>query len=236
MPRQPRPFVPGYPAHLRLRGVNRQDIFLADGDRLFFIEALRTACAKFGVSVHAYVLMTNHVHLLASQAGDRGFANVMQSVGRRYVAYFNRRRASTGTLWEGRYRAVVVNTDTYLSACYRYVEQNPVRAGLAASAGDYLWSSNRSNASCREDSLVTPHSWYLDLGNCPESRARAYRAIFTPLDRETLERIRHDSCHEDAIGDLGFRKEVSEKLGRSIERKPRGWPAGKKRRREDVKQ
>jgi REP element-mobilizing transposase RayT len=106
MPRQPRPFVPGYPAHLRLRGVNRQDIFRVDGERLFFIEALRTACAKFGVSVHAYVLMTNHVHLLASQAGDGGFANVMQSLGRRYVAYFNRRHARTGTLWEGRYRAV----------------------------------------------------------------------------------------------------------------------------------
>jgi putative transposase len=229
MPRQPRPFVPGYPAHLRLRGVDRQDIFLTDGDRLFFIDALRSACIKFGVEVHAYVLMTNHVHLVASQTSPGGFANAMQSVGRRYVAYFNRRRARTGTLWEGRYRAVLVDTDFYLSACYRYVEQNPVRAGLVTAARDYLWSSNRANASGREDSLVTPHSWYLDLAGCPQSRAEAYRTIFIPLDKETLERIRYATCYEYALGDAAFLTEVAAKLGRSTERKPRGWPAGKKR-------
>ena len=150
---------------------------MTDADRLFFLEALRTATRGTGVAIHAYVLMTNHVRLLATQVASGGFANAMQSVGRRYVAYFNRRHSRTGTLWEGRYHASLVASDFYLLACYRYIEQNPVRAGLARGAVDYLWSSHRFHALSRPDSLVTPHDAYLAMGEDPDKRAAGYRAV-----------------------------------------------------------
>jgi putative transposase len=155
--------------------------------------------------------MTNHVHILITPATPAGISNVMQSVGRRYVRYFNSAQQRTGTLWEGRYRATPIDSDRYLLTCYRYVELNPVRAGLVKEPGDYRWSSFRANAFGEPDPLVSPHKLYLALGGDAESRRAAYRRLFiTTLDENTLSQIREASNKSWALGDEQFRLRITE--------------------------
>jgi putative transposase len=159
--------------------------------------------------------MTNHVHLLVTPESDSGISRVMQSVGRRYVRYFNDLHGRTGTLWEGRYRASLVQADSYLFACYRYIELNPVRAGLAAQPRDYAWSSHHANAFGREDPIVTPHEAYRALGAGSRERAAAYRALFDKaLDKVTLDAIRDATNKGWALGSRRFRDEIAGLLGR----------------------
>jgi putative transposase len=160
-----------------------------------FRKYLAAACLDHGCHVHAYVLMSNHVHLVMSPESPDGIGRVVQAVGRRYVPFFNRSTGRTGALWEGRYRATVIDTEAYLLACYRYVELNPVRAGMVLSAGDYPWSSYRANALGYEDTLVTPHERFITLGR------EAYRDLVDfPLDNSTLEEIRAASHRGWALG------------------------------------
>ncbi|MHB8759669.1 MAG: transposase [Thiobacillus sp.] len=216
MARLPRYVIPGQPQHIIQRGNNRQAIFAADEDYAFFRDALVEAAARHGLTIHSYVWMTNHVHLLATPAREESIGKTFQSVGRRYVQYFNHAYGRSGTLWEGRYRATVVDSERYLLTLMRYIELNPVRAGMVAAPRDYPWSSYRANALGKrgpDADWVTPHEQYARLGRDEAARRKAYRALFTAtIDADDLATIR-DCTHKGwALGGLRFRQEI-EALG-----------------------
>lgn len=178
MARQPRQAIVAFPHHVIQRGHNRQRVFVDDEDRRQYLGWLQEASAAHGLAVHAYVLMDNHVHLLATPERESALSVTMQAVGRRYVRWFNRRHERTGTLFEGRFRSSLVEADRYLLACQRYIELNPVRAGMVGSVDAWPWSSHRHHAGLRVDPLVRPHPTVWALGNTPFERERAYRALF----------------------------------------------------------
>ena len=215
MARHPRYAVAGIPQHVIQRGNNRAAVFARPADYERFLLYLREACDRHACLVHSYVLMTNHVHLLVTPTRPTGIARVMQSVGRRYVQHFNRWQRRTGTLWEGRYKAVVVDTDAYLLTCYRYIERNPVRAGLVAEPGAYRWSSYGANAFGWPDPLVTPHLLYLQLGRSERARRAAYRALCAvELDAWAANTLRRATESGWALGDGRFCREVERSAGR----------------------
>lgn len=199
MARLPRFTVPGQPQHIIQRGNNRQIIFAAEADYQFFRDALVEAAAKHGLHIHAYVWMTNHIHLLATPQYEHSISKVFQSVGRKYVQYFNYTYKRSGTLWEGRYLATVVDSEQYLLTVMRYIELNPVRAGMAQSLADYPWSSyayNAHGASGLNVDWLTPHEEYLRLGQNATARQLAYQALFkTEIAGADLKQIR-DSTHK----------------------------------------
>ena len=178
MPRRPRHCIANTPLHIVQRGVNRQDCFLKTDDYRSYLAALLETSTHYGVAVHAYVLMTNHVHLLVSPMSDDGASRMMQQLGRKYVSYFNKSHARTGTLWEGRFKSSVIDSSHYLFACHRYIELNPVRAGIATTPGDYEWSRYRSNALGHFYEYVTPHIEYYALGKDKAERCRKYQRLF----------------------------------------------------------
>jgi putative transposase len=232
MARLPRLFAPDVPAHITVRGNDRQDIFHCDGDRLFFRSSLKSACDRYGVTLHGYVLMSNHVHLLATGAEPVSIPRTMQQVGRQYVWYFNSRYARTGTLWEGRYRATLVDTDGYLLMCHRYIDNNPIRAGIVAHPAEYPWSSYRHYALAVDDELVTPHVTLLELGQTPERRAQAYRRLVaTALDDAVLHRIRHSSLNGWALGGEDFCRRLERQGARRTRPLRCGFPKGRRRSR-----
>ena len=213
--RHPRYAIPGFPQHVIQRGNNRSALFVDDSDYRFFHDCLRAACERHECRVHAYVFMTNHVHLLVTPTTAMGISRVMQSVGRRYVRRFNDRYQRTGTLWEGRHKATLINSEQYLFACYRYIELNPVRAGMVSDPTAYPWSSFRSNALGERDPLVTQHEQYGVLGTDAGTRQSAYRALFeTELDGDTLASIREATNTEWVLGDKRFCDEIASCLGR----------------------
>ncbi len=223
MARQPRFILPGYPQHVIQRGNNRHVIFADEADYQCYLDTLAEACDRFDCRVHAYVLMTNHVHMLMTPDRAAGIGKVMQSLGRRYVQYFNRRYRRTGTLWEGRYKAALLDTESYLMACYRYIELNPVRAGLAARPDDYPWSSYRCNALGETDALVKSHELYLLLAETAVRRYSAYRALFTTaLEGSAVAAIREATNKAWVLGDDRFRLEIGDLLQRQAAPKPRG--------------
>lgn len=163
MPRKPRLFLPDQPQHVVVRGHNRDPILARHEDFRFLYKSLREAAEHNALVVHAWVFMHNHIHLLATPEDERSLPRTMQSVGRRYAQYFNRTYHRSGALWEGRYKSGLVDTDRYLLACYRYIELNPVRAGVVRRPEDYPYSSYHKNALGKPDGLVIPHEIYLDL-------------------------------------------------------------------------
>ena len=175
MARHPRVTVPGVAVHIVQRGVNRQRCFSSDGDYLVYLCILRKALERSGCALHAYCLMTNHVHLLLTPAEEGSCSQLMYEVGQRYVPYFNRRHMRTGTLWQGRFRSCLVDSREYVLSCYRYIELNPVRAGMVAAAADYRWSSYRTNIGQHDDAVVTAHPEYEALAADTASRRFAYR-------------------------------------------------------------
>ena len=176
MARLARYFAEGQPQHLIQRGNNREPIFSADEDYLFYTECLQEAAERHRCAIHAYALMTNHTHLLATPETQSSLPKMMQSIGRRYVQYFNYTYSRTGTLWEGRYKATVVDSEAYLLTCMRYIELNPVRAGMVEEPSDYRWSSYGVNALGKHDRLCTPHSLYKRIGRSAEERQAGYTA------------------------------------------------------------
>jgi putative transposase len=207
MARLPRLTLPGYPHHIIQRGNNRQMIFADTQDFATMMALLAENAHKFAVAVHAYVLMDNHFHLLATPATAEALPLMMQAVGRSYVRYFNQRHARTGTLWEGRYRSTLIETERYLLACMVYIDLNPVRAGMVAQPGAWQWSSHAHYLGQRIDKLVTPHALYWALGNTPFAREAAYAGIGAGrhwhrgapggFDRRGIERLgvgRHRIC------------------------------------------
>ena len=179
MPRQARLVVPDVAMHVVQRGHNRHACFWHDTDRLVYLALLHQLAGKNGCAVHAYVLMTNHVHVLLTPRGEDSCAGLMRNLGQRYVQYVNRRYVRSGTLWEGRYRSCLVDSAEYVLACHRYIELNPVRAGMAPSAADYRWSSHHGNAGMSENKLLTPHCEYVALSEGDQQqRKSAYRGLF----------------------------------------------------------
>jgi putative transposase len=180
MPRRARLSLPNVPVHIIQRGNNRQACFFADEDYRNYLDWLAEYAGKTGCRVHAYVLMTNHVHLLisAEQGGSSGA--LMKAVGQRYVQYVNRSYRRSGTLWEGRFRSCLTQEETYLLACQRYIELNPVHADMVAHPAEYRWSSYRANAQGEEDALVRPHPLYEALGRDAASRQATYRQVYEP--------------------------------------------------------
>jgi putative transposase len=171
MPRIARCVLAGYPLHVVQRGINRNPCFIANGDYATYLRFLTKLAPQFGCAVHAYCLMTNHVHLLLTPAYSEACALLMKNLGQRYVQWFNHRTGRGGTLWGGRFRSCVVTTDDYVLACYRYIELNPVRARMVPSPGDYPWSSYAANAEGAPNGLITRHGAYEALG------AQAYRGM-----------------------------------------------------------
>jgi putative transposase len=182
MPRRPRLALAGFPHHVVQRGNDRQAIFRDDVDRRHYLNVMRELAGELQVAINAYVLMPNHVHLLLTPAVDgKALSRLMQGLGRRYVRRFNDRHGRTGSLWEGRFFSSLIEADRYLFACYRYIELNPVRAGLVTAPEEFQWSSHRHHIGLSLDPIVSDHSLFWGLGNTPFDRQRAYQALFEPL-------------------------------------------------------
>jgi len=217
MARSPRIDVPGLPQHLILRGNNRTACFHSDLDRHVFLKYLREALEETGCVMHAYVLMTNHVHLLVTAHEAGVISRLMQSVGRRYARYVNTSQNRTGTLFEGRFKSSVVDTELYFLTVMRYIELNPVRAGMVVHPGDYPWSSFRQNASGAPSGLVTPHPQYEALGHDGLARRQAYLALFDgEFSDEALHEIRLHINKCRALGSDSFRDSLAARLGRPV--------------------
>jgi putative transposase len=223
MARQPRYVLPGQPQHVIQRGNNRDVIFVSGADYRFYLEKLKDACDRTGCEVHAYVLMTNHVHLLMTPQDENSLGRAMQSLGRRYVQYFNHRYRRTGTLWEGRYRATLIDAENYLLTCYRYIELNPVRADMVSHPANYPWSSYRSNALGQSDILVSEHALYRRLGTNDKERCHRYRALFDhSIGNETLQTIREATNKAWVLGNDRFRTRIEDLVNRQTAPKTRG--------------
>ena len=207
------------------RGNNREVIFSSAEDYEMLHALLLENAQKFGLLVHAYVFMANHFHLLVTPESGDGLPRMMQAVGRRYVRYFNDRYGRSGTLWEGRYRSTLVQSDRYLLACMAYIDLNPVRAGLVREAKDYDWSSHRRYIGQREDKLVSPHSLFWGLGNTPFAREAAYadlvRAGITPVQQADLTR---SALSGWALGEESFVADLQKYTARRVVKKQAGRP------------
>ena len=219
MARLPRIVVPGQALHIVQRGNNRQAIFFAEDDYRFYLEALGQSARKTECQIHVYVLMTNHVHLLMTPQSKEGPSRLMQSVGRSYVRYVNATYGRSGTLWEGRFKSALVDSEEYFLVCSRYVELNPVRAEMVESPGDYHWSSYRANALGVMDALISPHLLYRALGASLDERRCAYKAIVDMrLDAGEFDVVRVGTEKGEVLGSEHFRQEIENKLRRRIER------------------
>jgi putative transposase len=223
MPRPPRIVIPGQPLHIIQRGNNRAPCFFADEDHRFYLDNLKDASIRYGCRIHAYVLMTNHVHLLLTPELAESPSAVLQSVGRRYVRYVNQVYRRTGTLWEGRFKSTLIDSERYLLVCSRYIELNPVRARMVAQPGGYRWSSYRHNALGQTDALLTPHMLYENLGSDTTQRCAAYRALFgVQTDPAELQAIRSATESGTVLGNDRFKENIEMTLKRRIERLPHG--------------
>lgn len=223
--RRPRLELPGTPLHITHRGVNRGATFIDDEDFAVYMQALEQTSREQGVLIHGYVLMTNHVHLLVSAGVVGAVSRMMQALGRRYVRAFNARYGRTGTLWEGRYKSCLVDSDRYLLACLRYIELNPVRAAMVVQPWDYRWSSVHGHLGLHEDCRLTPHAGYLALGRDAVERVADYRRLLMEsLSDDVLADIRSHMRQERALGSPAFQSMVEETLNRPVEVRPQGRP------------
>lgn len=228
MARLPRLDLPGIPQHIVQRGNDRKPCFAAAIDFAQYRRELVEAALKHGCAVHAYVLMTNHVHLLVTPTAARAVPRMMQAIGRRYVGCFNARYRRTGTLWEGRFKAALVDSEHYLLTCYRYIELNPVRAGMVAHPIDYPWSSHPCNAIGDHDPILTPHPLYLALGATDTQRQQAYRRCFeTEAPTQALADLRLHTQQTRPWGSDRIRRQIGALTQRAVEVRPRGRPASR---------
>jgi putative transposase len=225
MARLPRLVVPGYPHHIIHRGHNRQTLFESEDDYRFFLELLATNAQKFALAVHAYVLMPNHIHLLATPQDETAIAKVMQSVGLNYTMRFNWRRERTGSVWEGRYKMTVVDTDRYCLTCQAYIELNPVRAGMVARPEDALWSSYRNHAGLHAETWLTPHPTYWALGNTPFAREAAYRAMVEAgIPESDVTQLTESALKGWPTGNAHFMGKLKDQSARPIAKSRPGRP------------
>ena len=225
MPRKPRFFLPGVPAHIVNRGHSREPVFFERSDYRAYLDWLDEAAVRYGCAIHAYVLMTNHVHILTTPRDKHGISRMMQYVGRHYVPYINHTYGTSGSIWEGRFKASLVSDEQYLVACMRYIELNPVRADMVSSPSEYPWSSYQSNALGHDDSLITPHPVYLALAKTAHARFAAYKAMFSAhVDEKDILDIRKAVQTGTPLGNDYFREKIEKKLGQKVGYDRRGRP------------
>ncbi len=225
MARLPRLTVAGYPHHVIQRGNNRQAIVKTDADREVLLELMGENAKKHQVAINAYVLMDNHFHLLLTPETNDGVPLMMQAVGRRYVRYFNDLHQRTGTLWEGRYKSTLIQTDRYLLACMAYLDLNPARAGMVVEPKEYRWSSHRHFIGQTHDRRITPHSLYWTLGNTPFAREAAYtELVHAGLATDAQNAITHATLHGWALGDADFVETLQKQTTRRISEARAGRP------------
>ena len=223
MPRLPRLNLPGVPQHVIQRGNNKQVSFFSDKDYAVYLDKLKLYSEKFGVAVHSYILMTNHVHLLMTPETEKGVSQLMQSLGRYYVRYINQTYDRTGTLWEGRYKSTLVDSDNYFLTVSRYIELNPVRAGMVAHPAEYPWSSYQYNALGKPIELITPHILYQGLAKTEKTRQKRYTALFDKMIPDyTLEEIRNSINRAWVLGDERFKRQIEKQTGRRASPLSRG--------------
>lgn len=225
MPRQPRLVVPDVAVHIVQRGNDRQACFRQESDYLVYLLHLRQLARKTACRLHAYCLMTNHVHLLLTPPDARACISLMRDLGQRYVQYFNRRYGRTGTLWEGRFRSCLVESARYVLACYRYIELNPVRAGLVVNAADYRWSSHATNAHGRADAHLYAHPEYVALGTTELARRASYAGLFErSLEPTLVDSIRSATHGGFPLAEAAFKSGLADRLGRKVQRGRAGRP------------
>jgi len=217
MPRLPRVMSAGFPQHVIQRGNNCEACFFAETDYAVYLHWLKQAASTYRVAIHAYVLMPNHVHLLATPGMDGGISRMMQYLGRHYVHYINRTYHRSGALWERRFRAHIVESGRYLLTLYRYIERNPVRAGMVATPDQYRWSSVGDHLGSGGESFVVDHEAYLCLGETPQERAHVYGALVREsLEPNLLSEIRAAANRGVALGSERFKDELESRLGRRM--------------------
>jgi putative transposase len=220
MPRRARIAIAGTPWHIIQRGNNRSPCFYDDADYRRYLDTLGEQAIKYSCAIHAYVLMTNHVHLLLTPAKPESAALLMKHLGQRYVQYVNRSYRRSGTLWEGRFRSCLAQSEDYVLSCYRYIELNPVRAEMVRHPREYPWSSHRANAEGLNDPLITPHEQYRSLGRS------AYRELFSAhLDPQRIDEIRRATNGNYALGNERFAEEIEQVLKRRAVPGRSGRPA-----------
>jgi len=225
MPRRPRIHLPAVPLHIVQRGHNREACFFGEDDYVSYRHWLGEALTQTGCTLQAYVLMTNHVHLLITPPTVEAVSRFIISIGRRYVQYINKTYQRTGTLWDSRYKSSLVQEDRYLLTCQRYIELNPVRAHMVDEPAHYRWSSYRANALGQADPLVTPHTLYRGLGGDERARQAAYRALFVgEIDVPQLTDIRTALQQGQPLGDSRFSAQIEAATGQRREVRPRGRP------------
>jgi putative transposase len=223
MARLPRLNLPDIPQHVVQRGNNRQVSFFCEKDYRVYLDKLKDYAKKYQVEVHAFVLMTNHVHLLMTPLTEKGISQLMQALGRYYVRYINTSHNRTGTLWEGRFRSTLVDSERYFLLLSRYIELNPVRAGMVEHPAEYSWSSYHHNALDKQIALLTPHPCYLALGNSLTKRKQAYQALFQQhIPDLSLTEIRDATNKSWVLGDNCFKQQIEEQTGRRASPMPRG--------------
>jgi putative transposase len=225
MPRKPRIHLDDVPLHVIQRGHNRQPCFFSEGDYECYLHWLGEALVATGASLHAYALMTNHVHLLITPKDARAIPQLFISLGRRYVQYINRKYQRTGTLWDSRYKSSFIEAETYLFACHRYIELNPVRAAIVEDPAHYRWSSYRHNALGQPDPLLSPRPEYLALALSPQARQDAYRVFIEEvLDQAAIAKIRAAANQSQPLGNPRFYAMIERSTGQSRVPRPPGRP------------
>ena len=229
MARPPRLELPDVPLHVYQRGNNRAACFFSELDRRFYLKCLASAALARGCAIHAYVLMTNHVHMLVTPKEAGAVGAMMQDIGRRYVRVINGIHRRTGSLWEGRFKASLIDSENYLLICHRYIELNPVRAGMVGHPAEYPWSSHAYYGNARDPRAtipITEHFEYQQLGHCADERRAAFRALSAePLDERVIDEIRAAINTDSAVGSEAFMQYAEERLGRSVRVPKRGRPA-----------
>lgn len=225
MARKPRFTISGVPQHVIQRGHNRESCFYSKEDYIKYCYTLHEAAEKNGAAIHAYMLMTNHVHILVTPANEHSITHMMQDLGRKYVRYINKTYQRTGTLWEGRFKASLVDSEIYLLTCMRYIEMNPVRAGMVNHPSEYRWSSYHANAFGKENLLITPHPIYTSLNKVEEGRQYAYRELFlNDLDKNEIHEIRNALNQELVLGREDFKDKIELMTNRQTRKGKSGRP------------
>ncbi len=224
MPRRARMYLPGLPYHIVQRGNNREACFVKPENYQFYLQLWQELSTRYGVAVHAYCLMTNHIHFLVTPEKDSALSNTLKVVGSRYAQYFNRKYKRTGTLWEGRHRSSLIQSERYLLTCMRYIELNPVRASMVARPEEYRWSSYGINA-WGDTGWLKSHEEFQQLGRTTNDRCYAYRELFRHhLSEQDLHLIRKAAHYCQPVGDDRFRERIEKQYGIKLGQMKRGRP------------
>lgn len=228
MPRRARMYLSGLPYHIVQRGNNREATFIEPENYQFYLNLWQESSLRYGVAVHAYCLMTNHVHFLVTPENPTSISNTIKSVGSRYAQYINKAYKRTGTLWEGRHRASLIQSERYLLTCMRYIELNPVRAAMVERPEEYKWSSYGTNAWGDVNGL-SPHEEYWQLGRDTKERCHTYRELFKhQLSEENLHLFRKAAHYSQPVGDDRFRQQIEQQYGIKLGQMRRGRPQSDK--------